>query len=77
MLALVILSYWNDENKLYHPWLLVFCDCCAKTIREPNSVEPSEKATKIVYQNPGTIVTMIDSCHNMCLAEFWIGDQIR
>ena len=63
MLALVVLSYWNDENKLYHPWLLVFCDCCAKTAREPNSMEPSEKATEIVYWNPSTIVTMIDSCH--------------
>ena len=53
MLVLVILSYRNDENKLYHPQLLVFCDCCAKTARGPNSMEPSEKATKIVYQNPG------------------------
>ena len=63
MSALVVLSYQNDENKLYHPRLLVFCDCCAKTAREPNSMEPSEKATKIVYQNSGVIVIMIDSCH--------------
>ena len=43
MSALVVLSYQNDENKLYHPWLLVFCDCCAKTAREANSMEPSER----------------------------------
>ena len=63
MSVLVILLYRNDENKLYHPWLLVFCDCCAKAAREPNSMEPSEKAAKIMYQNSGMIVTMIDSCH--------------
>ena len=63
MSALVVLSYWNDENKLYHPQLLVFFDCCAKTAREPNSMESAEKATEIVYWNSSAIVIMIDSCH--------------
>ena len=70
MSALVVLSYQNDENKLYHPCLLVFCDCCVKTARELNSMEPSERATKMVYQNSGMIVIMIDSCHTCVWQSF-------